>query len=536
MSVSVQLKETVNSRTISYQQVREALLHRKEIAILDVREEAIFATGHPLFAANLPYSVIETEAYRRIPRRDTLLVVYDNGEELAGKSISRLEELGYTHVLPLEGGLKGWEQAGGEIFIDVNAPSKAFGELVDFKRHTPSLSAEEVDQLIKKKDNIVVLDARRYDEYQTMSIPGSISVPGAELVFRVQELAPDPQTLVIVNCAGRTRSIIGTQSLVNAGIPNRVAALRNGTIGWTLAGQKLEHGQSRHLGEVSSENNEAALLRSRSVAARAGVKKVSFQALEGFLEQQNRTTYLFDVRTPDEYQSGHLQGFLSAPGGQLVQETDHFAPVRGARLVLADTVEVRANMTASWLAQMNWEVFVLETPDEEAWSEKGFPENPVPAWPDRLGWIGAASLAELLQADKQVVVIDLASSRQYQKGHIPGSWYALRSRLAEAVRHLPPATKYILTSPDGVVAAFAAADLRLLTDKPVFVLEGGTGSWTGQLAGSDDTRLASPPDDRYKRPYEGTNNASAAMEAYLEWEYGLVAQLDRDATHGFFVI
>jgi rhodanese-related sulfurtransferase len=86
---------------------------------------------------------------------------------------------------------------------------------------------------------MVVLDARRFDEFNTMCIPGGTSVPGAELVLRVRELAPDPRTQVIVNCAGRTRSIIGTQSLVNAGIPNPVAALRNGTIGWTLAGLGL---------------------------------------------------------------------------------------------------------------------------------------------------------------------------------------------------------------------------------------------------------------------------------------------------------
>jgi len=41
---------------------------------------------------------------------------------------------------------------------------------------------------------------------------------------------------------------------------------------------------------------------------------------------------------------------------------------------------------------------------------------------------------------------------------------------------------------------------------------------------------------RYRRPYEGTDNPAAAMQAYLEWEYGLVAQLERDGTHGFFVI
>ena len=38
------------------------------------------------------------------------------------------------------------------------------------------------------------------------------------------------------------------------------------------------------------------------------------------------------------------------------------------------------------------------------------------------------------------------------------------------------------------------------------------------------------------RPYEGTEVSPETMQAYLDWEYGLVEQLRRDATHGFFVI
>src|SRR3954468_7316465 len=76
---------------------------------------------------------------------------------------------------------------------------------------------------------MVVLDSRPFDEYQRVSIPTAVNVPGAELALRIHDLAPSPQTLVVVNCAGRTRSIIGAQSLINAGVPNKVVALRNGT-------------------------------------------------------------------------------------------------------------------------------------------------------------------------------------------------------------------------------------------------------------------------------------------------------------------
>ncbi|MGJ7484110.1 rhodanese-like domain-containing protein [Variovorax sp. LT2P21] len=411
--------------TLSFADVRRHLLARDEIALIDLREEHPFAQAHPLWAANLPLDLIERDAARRIPRRDTLIVLYgeQDGVDRVPAATERFSALGYTNLHALDGGLEGWRAAGGELFRDVNVPSKSFGELVEHERHTPSLSAQEVKALIDAKADVVVLDARRFDEYRTMSIPSATSVPGAELVLRARELAPDPKTQVIVNCAGRTRSIIGTQSLVNAGLPNPVAALRNGTIGWKLAGQVLDTGASRQAPAVSAARRAEAQAAARAVAERAGVRWVALDAL-GTLTSPARTVYRFDVRTPEAYAAGHLPGFASAPGGQLVQETDHAVPVRGARIVLADDDGVRASMTASWLAQMGWEVVVVD------------PVAPASAWSET----GAPSVAHTVGAQ------------------------------------------------------------------------------------------------RYRRPYEGTDASPEAMQAYLDWEFGLVEQLGRDGTHHFKVL
>jgi rhodanese-related sulfurtransferase len=401
-------------------QIRRALLLREEIALLDVRHEAAFATGHPLFAANLAADRIELEAEIRQPRKDVPVVVYDAGEGLVPRAAERLAALGYSDVRQLAGGLQAWKSAGYELFQDVNSYAKAFGELVESRRHTPSLPADEVAALIASDANIAILDVRRPDEYATMNIPGSVSVPGAELVLRAGGVAPDPETTIIVNCAGRTRSIIGTQSLINAGVANKVLALRNGTIGWTLAEQQLEHGADRRSGIGLFEGAKA---NARDVAYRAGVRHVGADDAMALQSDTRRTLYRFDVRTSEDYAAGHLPGFRHYPGGQLVQEIDMAAPVRGARILLTDDRNVRADMTASWLAQMGWETYVLEGGYDRA-LEMGPPE--------------------------------------------------------------------VLPKPD--------------------------------------------PSHRYRRPYEGTDVDRAAMQAYLDWEYGLVEQLRRDATHGFFVI
>jgi rhodanese-related sulfurtransferase len=411
------------SRSITAAEVRAALLTRREIALFDLRPEADFAEAHPLFAAQLPVERIALEAPLRAPRRDGWVVVYDAGEGLVDAARRELSRLGYGAIYELDGGLDGWREAGLELFRDVNSYSKAFGELVESRRHTPSLSAQELDELLRGGADVAVVDARRFDEYRTMNIPGSTSVPGAELVLAAPGLAPRPDTTLVVNCAGRTRSIIGTQSLLNAGVPNRVVALRNGTIGWTLAGKALETGSERRAPEPSAAQLDAARRAARQVSYRAGVRHIGIAELARLVEDFARTTYRFDVRSPRAYAEGHLPGFLNAPGGQLVQETDFFAPVRGARIVLSDDLGPRADMTASWLAQMAWEVYVL----------------------------------------------DADFTRELETGDPNG---------------LPPRSRL----------------------------------------------------GRYKRPYEGTDNAAAAMRAYLHWELGLVAQLERDGTHGFYVI
>ncbi|MBC7670766.1 MAG: rhodanese-related sulfurtransferase [Gemmatimonadaceae bacterium] len=521
--------------TVTPREVRQDWIARREIALLDLREEDPFARSHPLFASQLPLSRLELEILDRVPRNDTKIVLYDNGEGLVSPAGKRLAALGYTQVRALAGGLEGWKAAGYELFQDVNSYSKAFGELVEARRHTPSLPAPDVQKLIDAKADHVILDSRRFEEYATMSIPGGISTPGAELVLRARQIAPDPATTIIVNCAGRTRSLIGAQSLVNAGVPNPVFALRNGTIGWTLAQQTLEHGQSRKFPPVTDQTLDEARAKARDVAYRAGVRRIDAEGLIDLATERKRTLYRFDVRTPEEYAAGHLPGFRSAPGGQLVQETDVFAPVRGARIVLADDLGPRADMSASWLSQLGWDVYVLDGGFDGA-LETGVWAPTSPTLPT-VETLSPDDLAVAL-GDAAVVVLDLAPSPLHRKGHVPGAWFAIRARLAEAFERIPEGLPIVLTSPDGRLATLAAAEVEEISDRPVRVLGGGTQAWaaSGRRLDTGLVRAASDPEDVYKRPYEGADHALEAMQAYLDWEYGLVDQLARDGSHGFFVI
>ncbi len=517
--------------------VRRLLREGQEIALLDLREEGPFASGHPLFAVNLPLGRIEERIGRLVPRRDAPLVIYDDGEKRVARALPLLARLGYNSVSVLEGGLEGWRRSGGEIFIDVNVPSKAFGELVEHVRRTPSLSAAELHSRIQAGDDLVVLDARTFNEYRVMSIPRGRSVPGAELALRVRDVAPSPKTTVIVNCAGRTRSIIGTQSLVNAGIPNPVFALRNGTIGWTLAGLDLVHGADARAGDASPENAAEARAAAASLAERAGVRVVTPAELPVLEADASRSVYKLDVRSPEEYLAGHLEGFRSAPGGQLVQATDESIGVRHATIVLTDDDGVRARMTGHWLRQLGWrEVYVLDDWTGLARAAGPEPLSLAAPLPD-VEEIAPADLAAL--AAGGALIIDLATSPQHRKGHIPGAVFAIRSDIASHPR-LDQVTDIVLTSPDAVAARLAAPEIAVATKARLRVLSGGTQAWiaTGLPVedGLNSVTALSVADDVYKRPYEGTDNAVEAMQAYLDWEFGLIEQLERDGTHGFVVL
>ena len=192
----------------------------------------------------------------------------------ANRAAARLSQLGYTNVAVMKGGLKAWRDAGCEVFTGVNVPSKAFGEVVEHENDTPRIDAADLQKLVDAKTDLVILDSRPMPEFNNMSIPGGVDCPGAELVYRVKDFAPNPETLVVVNCAGRTRSIIGAQSLINAGLPNKVIALKNGTMGWHLAGLKVARGETRSFGPQGPEAAKFAQAAAANIAKKMKIKKI----------------------------------------------------------------------------------------------------------------------------------------------------------------------------------------------------------------------------------------------------------------------
>jgi rhodanese-related sulfurtransferase len=507
-----------------------------ELAIVDAREEGEFGAEHLFWAVPCPLSKRELRAPAILPRKSVRIVCTDDGRGLAEKLAAWLQAEGYSDVHVLDGGTKAWAAAGYVVFSGVNVPSKAFGEWVEHHYGTESVDPPELNAWIAAKKNMVILDSRTAEEFARMTIPTARSVPGGELAYRIADMVPDPETLVVVNCAGRTRSIMGAESLRRAGIPNRVVALRNGTMGWELAGLTCDRGRTDRFEPGTPRTLALARERAARFATESGVKVISATELAALRADMSRTLYLLDVRDPSEFRAGHMPGSRNAPGGQLVQATDTWVGVRNARIVLLDDTGVRARMSAAWLRQMGHrDVFVLDgagemltraTPAQDA--------APSPA----VETIGVADLAGLMQPGAGTVVVDLARSIDFREGHIPGALWAVRTRLDQLAAALASAREVVLTCPDGTLSALTVPEAKGLTPGRVRVLAGGTSAWrqAGQALERDKTN---PPDeacvDFYLRPYDRNSGIEEAMKAYLSWEIDLVHEIKRDGTVHFGV-
>ncbi|MDQ0026250.1 rhodanese-related sulfurtransferase [Variovorax paradoxus] len=492
-----------------------------EIALLDVREHGQYGEAHLFYGTPLPFSRLELDAPRLVPRRGVRVVAYDDGDsDVAQRAAQRLEVLGYTDVHVLQGGTRAWKAAGHVLFAGVNLPSKTFGELAEEVYHTPRISADQLAGMLARNEKVVVLDGRPVSEFHKMNIPTATCCPNGELAYRVRHLVPDTTTPIVINCAGRTRSIIGAQTLINLGLPNPVYALENGTQGWYLNDHTLEHGGTRRY--PAESGNTDLRPAAQALADRFGVSTVTAQTVQQWAGDTGRTLFLCDVRTPEEFAAGSLPGAQHTPGGQLMQAGDQYVGLRGARLVLFDSDGVRAPTIASWLRQMGHDASVLEG---GLASGLALSSATVPAAP-ALRTIDAQALSTRLDRG-DVALIDLRPSMQFRAGHISQARWSIRPRLANDVKS--EMRQLVLLAEDGALAEWAAASELAGRSPAPLLLEGGMAAWRG--AGLPVEATPEFPVDAECIDYlffvhDRHDGNKEAARRYLAWETGLVAQLD----------
>lgn len=503
-----------------------------EIALLDVREHGEYGEAHLFYVVSTPYSKLEAEADRMVKRKNVRIVLVDeDGGTLARDAAQKLIAQGYQSIHILDGGVQGWKKAGYELFAGVNLPSKTFGELAEHAFDTPRITALELNEKIQRGDDLIVLDGRPFTEFKKMSIPTAICCPNGELPLRIDELVSSDQTMIVINCAGRTRSIIGAQTLINLGIKNNVIALENGTQGWYLADLKLDHGKTkRHSLDIDPAALKVKQQRAQALAEKHHVPTVNMATVSAWLTDTHRTTFLCDVRTPEEFAQGSLPGAQNTPGGQLVQATDQYVAVKGARLVVFDSEGVRAPAMASWLAMLGWEVVVLENALSDT-SPAQDAREPLPGI--EIDKITAATIKQAI-AEKSPL-FDLRPSMKYREAHIEQARWTTRANIEKTLSGNIPA-RAVLFADDLVIARLFAMDLARAGVKKIQLNMDTPAQW--QAEGLTVVSTPEIPSDKECIDYlffvhDRHDGNKAAARQYLAWEMNLLAQIDEQERNSY---
>ncbi len=500
----------------------------RDWALLDIRERGEAADGHIFGASVLPRRLIEYRIAELVPDRSTRVFIYGDDEERTRLALGTLHRLGYGNAARIAGGVRAWvDEAGGELSTGSNVPSKDFGEKVHVQEHVPSLTVQEYRERTDRGERIIVCDVRTPEEFLTGHIPGAVSCPSFDIALKAFDLAQDYPT-VIVNCAGRTRSIIGASSLRKLGVAD-VYALENGTSGWLLADWTLEKGPARDVGAPTS----AALGRAERAAAglgrQAGVRHIGGAELAALLAKPGEgNLYVFDVRPLEDYRRGHIAGAIALPGGQAVQRTDDFVAVRDATIVLVDQVEARAMMTGYWFRTMGLPNVLVLQGGMDGWVETGRPIVSGRTRGTVLGLdqasaaitrVAPGTIADRVAAG--ALLIDVGSSRQYAAGHVPEALWRPRGWLELVIgRDATPEREIIVTAHEESQAILATATLQGLGYTRAVLAEGAN---KGCAAAGLALQAGEPADsfggaDYVLPPYE---QGREGMLRYLDWEIRL---------------
>ena len=517
------------AQKITSHDLTQLLEGKSPFALIDVRESGEYNATHIPGAALIPRRRIEYIIEESVPFKGTQVVICDDDGRRAESGAGTLEKLGYTNVSYLDGGTNRWSSNDLPTEWGVNVPSKDFGEMQEVVHHVPEITADDLHQKIQNGEKLVILDTRTPEEYHNFCIPGGRSMPGGELALRITDIKKelDADTTVVINCAGRTRSIMGTRVLQRMGV--EAVGLKNGTSGWLLAGYELEYGGDRlKLPNVSDESRAAAEEYAARLADEDGVRYLDIPALQQVLsKQEQESVYLIDVRTEDEYKTGHIPGFRWFPGGQAVQRSDDVAVVKNATYVFCCDGRARATITASLFRQLGHEnVFVVDG-GAPAWQTDGRTlETGVPA-PGLAGLVAAeASVkkvsAQELSVNYPDVVLFTDTSEDFSHGHTPGAKWITRSWLEVEILEAAPAkgASITVTCRDGRGSTLAAATLQDMGYTNVTVLDGGMAAWrkAGLPVEEGLTGIVRPPSDIN---YLGISRSYGEMMNYLRWETAL---------------
>ena len=516
------------AREISALAAQRLVCGREELGFLDMRESGPHSEGHPLFAASLPYSVLEARIGELAPNRTAPLLLIDGGDATALAAAEILEDMGYASVAVVDGGTAGWEQCGLTLYEGVHVPSKTLGELAYERFEPPTIEPLELYEWQRQGKDFSLLDCRPAAEFAKKTVPGATCMPTGEILHRLSTLATDAP--IVLTCAGRTRGIIGACSLALVAPTCEVVALENGTQGWALAGRELERGaMAESMPHLSGRQAEKTRSRAKEFISKFKIAIADANSAENLRRCPSRTTYFFDVRSEEETALDPLDAFRPFAAGQLLQATELAVGVMRSRLVLADCLGLRAAVAAFWLRVLGYDARVAFVDDEI----RSLPaaEKPKPPSVDRAELDAESCLSEVRSGAARL--LDVRPSGQFSRSCVEGSAWCSRPR----IRELSTSCRWLILGGDGPQAELAAREFSRLGGRDYAVVRGGFEAL--RSAGAPIRKgIEIPASDAVDEASFARGRHDGDMRAsrrYLDWETGLVSRLSTSERDSFAI-
>ena len=519
-----------NANYISCEELLDLITSSSNFCLLDIRSKAEFNEKHILGSSSIPRSDLEFQLPRLIPYKQTKIILNDSDSKRSFYSVAQLSHMGYLNVLVLEGGLDKWIADGYSYTEGMNVPSKTFGEQVLHTDDPPEITPEELFEMMENGEKLLLIDTRTPEEYSRATMPNSINIPNGELINRVPQLDKEFDGQIIIHCGGRTRSIIGASLMHTLGYKD-IISLKDGTMGWLLAGYELQYDNDvEDFVDTTPDFKKLAQELAENMRKQNSIQTIDHVELKNLFNQNiENNIYFIDVRTESEYKESHLSEFDWMAGGQLIQRTDETVAMKNARVILVCNDMTRSTVAAYWLKRMGYDNIqvVLGGMNECSSNEFKFSSEfskPNVDLPVNYKSISTNELLNSINNNENQTILFLGNSANYNEGHIEKSYWLPKDWLEMYIQIVVPNNndKVVLVCNDELRSALSTKILDDLGYSNTVVLSGGLEAWK-----SNNLPLTTKSDNKYDYPddvFVHPLGNRELMLKYLTWEKALVQE------------
>ena len=318
--------------------------------LIDCRERRDYVHGHWFGSNNIPLSILPIRLPFLCSDQDFPIYFLDWGDAASVVALRLIEKLGYQNVTPQKT-TQPTEPVVGYVQGEY-VWSKAFGEIV---AHQSDILEVTPQQYMTDYQHAQLVDVRPAGEYNRFTLPSSVNLPNSLLLANMEQLGHNAD-MVLLHCAGRTRSIIGAHTIKAAGYRGDFGIFRGGTQAWEIDGFTREHGANRTIGEnIESAESVANFLKQWQIPS----TQIQPTEISAFIETKS-DHLMFDVS--DDTANGVLVGenIIKVSGTNLVQQTDRSIARYHLPILLIDNASgSRAAFAAYWLSRMGFCVKIV---------------------------------------------------------------------------------------------------------------------------------------------------------------------------------